>query len=359
MAVNSVLTPYPVFTDASGVALENGYIFIGQPGFEARTSPKASYFDVAQTIPTGTASGAAIRTRGGMPINTSNSPAMFYVDGDFSISVLDRNMALLYSSLNTTLALNVGGAIGPILAPDGNLGATGFGFINETNTGLVRSATGTVQDVVQGVVVATKTTAGTVFSQPVSGSGFSSGVLAIAQPLDGDLTALAGIAGVEGDLIYRNATQWTRLAKGSSEDRILKQNVGLTAPAWTVPDICRELGVAATTSGTSVALSGLDLTSYKMLVLCVNNVSWTASESLAINGTTFGAATGSAAFARIGHILIDLASSTFTAATANGGSAGTLAMGTCTINTATTTLTFTGAGGGTFDLGSIRVLGVR
>lgn len=187
MAVNSVLTPYPVFTDASGVALENGFIYIGQPGFEARTSPKASFFDVAQTIPTGTASGAAIRTRGGMPINTSNSPAMFYVDGDFSISVLDRNGVLLYSALNTTLALNIGGAVGPILAPDGNLGATGFGFVSETNTGLVRSAIGTVQDVVQGVVVATKTTAGTVFNQPISGTGFSVPVLAIAEAKDANI----------------------------------------------------------------------------------------------------------------------------------------------------------------------------
>jgi len=231
MAVNSVLSPYPTFVDAQGLPLENGYIYIGTAGFEARTTPKASFFDVALTIPTGTASGAAIRTRAGLPIGTSNAPAMFYVDGDYSISVLDRNGVLLYSALNMTLALNVGGSLGPVLAPDGNLGATGFGFTNETNTGFVRSGTGTVQDVVQGVVVSQRTATGVVVNQPMSGSGFTSGVLAVAQPLDADLTALAGIAGVQGDLIYRNASQWTRLAAGLA-GQVLTQNTGATAPEW-------------------------------------------------------------------------------------------------------------------------------
>jgi hypothetical protein len=51
------------------------------------------------------------------------------------------------------------------------------------------------------------------------------------QPLDADLTALAGISGTEGDIIYRNATQWTRLAKGTAT-QVLAMNAGATAPAW-------------------------------------------------------------------------------------------------------------------------------
>ena len=178
MAVNSVLPPYPLFADATGQPLENGFIYIGQPGFEARSNPKASFFDVALTIPTGTASGAAIRTKGGFPINNSRAPAMFYVDGDFSTSICDRNGVLLYSALNTTLALDVGAAVGPVLAADGNLGAVGLGFVSEADTGWVRSATGTVQYVVQGSVVAQMTATGVVFNQTVGGAGFAAGLSA-------------------------------------------------------------------------------------------------------------------------------------------------------------------------------------
>lgn len=178
MPTNTVLPPYAGFPDSNGLPLENGQIFIGQPGFEARTTPKASFFDLALTIPTGTASGSAIRTRGGFPAR-NGAPSAFYVDGDYSITVLDRNGVLLYTALNNTLAINVGAAAGQVLGPDGNLAAVGIGFTNEGNTGWVRSAPGTVQDVVTGVVVSQRTTAGTVFQQPVSGAGFTSGVLGL------------------------------------------------------------------------------------------------------------------------------------------------------------------------------------
>ncbi len=51
------------------------------------------------------------------------------------------------------------------------------------------------------------------------------------QPLDADLTALAGLSGVEGDIIYRDATQWQRLAKGTALQQ-LRINAGATAPEW-------------------------------------------------------------------------------------------------------------------------------
>lgn len=52
-----------------------------------------------------------------------------------------------------------------------------------------------------------------------------------AQPLDADLTALAGLSGVQGDIIYRDASQWQRLAKGSAFQG-LRTNSGATAPEW-------------------------------------------------------------------------------------------------------------------------------
>lgn len=226
MAVNSVLAPYPSFFDAAGDPLENGFIYIGEAGFEARSTPKASFFDVAQTIPTGTASGAAIRTKAGFPVNTSNAPAMFYADGDFSISVCDRNGVLLYSALNMTLALNVGAAVGSVLWADGNLGAVGGGFANEPSTGFVRPSAGVMQSVVNGVLVSQQTATGTVFSQPVSGPGFVSGV---AAALDADLTQIAGLARTRGDLIRGGAAAWERLALGANRSVIGSNGTDIVA----------------------------------------------------------------------------------------------------------------------------------
>lgn len=55
------------------------------------------------------------------------------------------------------------------------------------------------------------------------------------QPLDSDLTALAGLAGVQGDVIYRNATQWTRLAAGSA-GQVLHTNGPGANPTWDTDD---------------------------------------------------------------------------------------------------------------------------
>lgn len=267
MAVNSVLAPFPTFFDAAGLALENGYIYIGQPGFEARTTPKASFFDVGLTIPTGTASGAAIRTKGGFPINNSNAPAMFYVDGDFSISICDRNGVLLYSAISATLALNVGGAVGPILAPDGNLAATGFGFVNETNTGFVRSGAGIMQTVVGGVLVAQQAPTGTVFQQPVSGSGFNTGVLAVAQPVDADLTAIAALSGT-GILAHTGAGTYAERTITSADSSVTITNPG--GIAGNIDLSVAAGGVSAATaanSGTTVDITGIPANATRVWIL--------------------------------------------------------------------------------------------
>lgn len=51
------------------------------------------------------------------------------------------------------------------------------------------------------------------------------------QASDADLTALAAISGVQGDLIYHNGTSWTRLPKGTAL-QVLRTNAGATAPEW-------------------------------------------------------------------------------------------------------------------------------
>ncbi len=49
------------------------------------------------------------------------------------------------------------------------------------------------------------------------------------QPIDSDLTALAGLSGVRGDIIYRDATQWQRLVAGSVNTLLA---MGANDPGW-------------------------------------------------------------------------------------------------------------------------------
>lgn len=51
------------------------------------------------------------------------------------------------------------------------------------------------------------------------------------QPLDADLTALAAIGGVQGDIIYRNASSWVRLGAGTA-GQFLKTNGASANPEW-------------------------------------------------------------------------------------------------------------------------------
>jgi hypothetical protein len=167
--INSLLPPYPTFRDAQGNPLNGGFVYIGQPGLEARTTPKASFFDEALTIPTGTASGAAVRTSAGYPVGHNGSPANVYVDGDYSITVLNSAGVMVFSALYPTFALDTGAAeVGPVLAPDGNLSFPGFAFTSDQDTGFSRPGSGQIQTVANGVLVSTRSTeTGTTFAQPV------------------------------------------------------------------------------------------------------------------------------------------------------------------------------------------------
>lgn len=51
------------------------------------------------------------------------------------------------------------------------------------------------------------------------------------QPLDADLTAIAGLARAQGDLIVGGASAWTRLPKGSS-GAVVTMNAAGTDPVW-------------------------------------------------------------------------------------------------------------------------------
>jgi hypothetical protein len=100
----SVLPPYPLFYDADGVPLEDGYIYIGTAGLNPETNPQAVYWDAALTI---TAS-QPIRTLNGYPAN-SGTPAMIYTGTtDFSVTVKTKASVTVYSALNNTYASSLG-----------------------------------------------------------------------------------------------------------------------------------------------------------------------------------------------------------------------------------------------------------
>ena len=93
---NLVQNAYPIFTDVDGEPLENGYIFIGQPGLDPETNPLAVFWDSALTNPA-----TNIRTKGGYPSN-SGTPSRLYTATDYSITVKDKKGALISTLLTST-----------------------------------------------------------------------------------------------------------------------------------------------------------------------------------------------------------------------------------------------------------------
>ena len=119
------------------------------------------------------------------------------------------------------------------------------------------------------------------------------------------------------------------------------------------------LGTIATTSGSSVTLSGLTLTDYKQLSVVCNGVSGTAGgvDYIQINGfSMFYAGFYDAAGVSRGGATIDLASGVFWSAGLGGANLGT--GGASGLTTASTSITFT-ISAGSFDAGSIRIYGVK
>lgn len=93
MTALSVQPPFPIMTDIDGQPLEDGYIWIGVANLAPITNPITVYWDAALTIP----AAQPIRTRGGYPMN-SGTPAVLYVNGDYSIQVQNKNGSVVYSA---------------------------------------------------------------------------------------------------------------------------------------------------------------------------------------------------------------------------------------------------------------------
>ncbi len=93
MSSISIQPSYPIFNDIDGQPLESGYIWIGVTNLDPQTNPVTVYWDAALTI----LAPQPIRTISGYP-SRNGSPGRLYVNGDYSIRVIDRKGGLVYSS---------------------------------------------------------------------------------------------------------------------------------------------------------------------------------------------------------------------------------------------------------------------
>jgi hypothetical protein len=109
----SVNPPYPIFSEADGLPLENGYIWIGVANLDPQTNPINVYWDDALTI----TAAQPIRTLNGYVVY-QGTPSRFYTSTNYSIRVMDKNGSTIYTSLSgNSFALSNGNDV--ITATDG------------------------------------------------------------------------------------------------------------------------------------------------------------------------------------------------------------------------------------------------
>ncbi len=141
MSVLSVQPTFPIFTEADGQPLENGYIWIGTVNLDPQVNPIAVYWDAALTQP----AVQPIRTINGYPAK-SGSPGRLYVNSDYSIRVQNKNGSVVYSAPAATERYN-GGVISSINALQVEYNPAGTGAVVSTNVqAKLREATNAVTD---------------------------------------------------------------------------------------------------------------------------------------------------------------------------------------------------------------------
>lgn len=91
MSIIMQINPFDFFVDADGDALDAGYIWIGEANKDPRQYPVVVYYDQAATIP----AALPLRTSNGYVVR-NGSPTFLYVNGNYSVMVLDRRGRQIY-----------------------------------------------------------------------------------------------------------------------------------------------------------------------------------------------------------------------------------------------------------------------
>lgn len=140
MAINIVKDPYITIIGRDGIPLEAGSIYIGEVDKNPRTYPKTTYFDINLT----SAAVQPIKTLNGYPVN-NGTPTDLFVDGEYSISIYDKNDNLVYSSISSNVKFQgeipsiglVGDLIGYISSTAlGQVFTTGYNSTNDGGGGI-------------------------------------------------------------------------------------------------------------------------------------------------------------------------------------------------------------------------------
>ena len=109
MALTQLAPPYPIFTDKNGDPLDNGYLYFGEVNKNPETNPIQVYYDSAFTQP----AAQPLRTSNGY-VMRNGSPALIYAGSQFSVTVRDKNNALVIYS-------PVGYGVDPATATSGSV----------------------------------------------------------------------------------------------------------------------------------------------------------------------------------------------------------------------------------------------
>jgi len=92
MSAPTIKVPFPVFSDRSGLPVDDGSVFIGEAFMDAETNPVPVYWDSALTI----AASQPIKTSGGY-FYRNGTPANVFISGDYSLTLLDKKNLLVYN----------------------------------------------------------------------------------------------------------------------------------------------------------------------------------------------------------------------------------------------------------------------
>ena len=179
-----------------------------------------------------------------------------------------------------------------------------------------------------------------------------------AQSLSGPITG-SGLTQATARLLGR-----TTAGTGAIEE--LTVGSGLTLSGGVLDTASQSgytlLGTLTTTSGTTQTLSGLDLTTYKFLKIFINGVSHAigGGGNLLLGGKIISAASTSAAANLCGEVEIDLTTGILSGSTVLTNVPASYAAGDITTYTSSSTsIAFAWSGGTAFDLGSIKVYGLK
>jgi hypothetical protein len=98
MSALSITQPYPIFTNAEGQPLENGYVWVGKANLDPQANPINLYWDTALTIP----AVQPIRTINGALSNSGTPGSIYAAEFSYSMRVKNEIGQLVSSTTNAT-----------------------------------------------------------------------------------------------------------------------------------------------------------------------------------------------------------------------------------------------------------------